>query len=227
MPHPHPSPTPNPHPGAGTHRGSRTHLGSGTDRESGTHRGLDVQPGVGTHPGSGGHRRSGVLPGAEVAPEAGSRAAVHPVKDAALATVAALAALMLLAVAGTIDPGLFALPFVASAGIVALAPAAPFAQPRSIVLGHASAALLALIATALAGPSVWTASVAAALSIGPMLLLRAPHPPAAATAALIGLTAPDPIYLLNPVLIASVLVIAGGAALGKVLPGRKYPAYWR
>lgn len=221
MPHPHPSPTPNPHPGAGTHRGSRTHLGSGTDRESGTHRGPDVQPGSGMPSGSGGHRRSGVLPGA------GSRAAVHPVKDAALATVAALAALMLLAVAGTIDPGLFALPFVASAGIVALAPAAPFAQPRSIVLGHASAALLALIATALAGPSVWTASVAAALSIGPMLLLRAPHPPAAATAALIGLTAPDPIYLLNPVLIASALVIAGGAALGKVLPGRKYPAYWR
>lgn|SRR5690606_31420458 len=221
MPHPHSSPTPNPHPGAGTHRGSRTHLGSGTDRESGTHRGPDVQPGSGMPSGSGGHRRSGVLPGA------GSRAAVHPVKDAALATVAALAALMLLAVAGTIDPGLFALPFVASAGIVALAPAAPFAQPRSIVLGHASAALLALIATALAGPSVWTASVAAALSIGPMLLLRAPHPPAAATAALIGLTAPDPIYLLNPVLIASVLVIAGGAALGKVLPGRKYPAYWR
>lgn len=221
MPHPHSSPTPNPHPGAGTHRGSRTHLGSGTDRESGTHRGPDVQPGSGMPSGSGGHRRSGVLPGA------GSRAAVHPVKDAALATVAALAALMLLAVAGTIDPGLFALPFVASAGIVALAPAAPFAQPRSIVLGHASAALLALIATALAGPSVWTASVAAALSIGPMLLLRAPHPPAAATAALIGLTAPDPIYLLNPVLIASALVIAGGAALGKVLPGRKYPAYWR
>lgn len=221
MPHPHSSPTPNPHPGAGTHRGSRTHLGSGTDRESGTHRGPDVQPGSGMPSGSGGHRRSGVLPGA------GSRAAVHPVKDAALATVAALAALTLLAVAGTIDPGLFALPFVASAGIVALAPAAPFAQPRSIVLGHASAALLALIATALAGPSVWTASVAAALSIGPMLLLRAPHPPAAATAALIGLTAPDPIYLLNPVLIASVLVIAGGAALGKVLPGRKYPAYWR
>ncbi|MDA0636797.1 HPP family protein [Nonomuraea sp. MCN248] len=60
-----------------------------------------------------------------------------------------------------------------------------------------------------------------------MLLLRAPHPPAAATAALIGLTAPDPVYLLNPVLTASALVIAGGVALGRVLPGRRCPAYWR
>lgn len=122
---------------------------------------------------------------------------------------------------------LFALPFAATAGIVALAPAAPFAQPRSILLGHLSATALALVLTALAGPSLWTAVVAAALATAPMMLLRAPHPPAGATAALIGLTAPDPVYLLDPVVVASVVVIAGGVVLGKVLPGHEYPAYWR
>ncbi|MEU8321353.1 HPP family protein [Nonomuraea sp. NPDC048881] len=146
----------------------------------------------------------------------------------ALATAAALAGLSLLALlAGLTGMELFALPFAATAGIVALAPAAPFAQPRSILLGHLSATALALALTALTGPSVWTAVAAAALSTAPMLLLRAPHPPAGATAALIGLTAPDPVYLLDPVLVASVVVIAAGVALGRALPGHRYPAYWR
>lgn len=144
------------------------------------------------------------------------------------ATLAALVGLLLLAgVTSLTGLALFALPFAATAGLVAAAPTAPFAQPRSILLGHASAAALALAITALVGPSLWTAAVAAALSTAPMLLLRAPHPPAGATAALIGLTAPAPIYLLSPVLTASAVVIAGGVVLGRVLPGHRYPTYWR
>lgn len=143
-------------------------------------------------------------------------------------TGAALAGLLLLAVVTSLSGlALFALPFAATAGIVAIAPAAPFAQPRSILLGHLSAAALALLVTLLLGPSLWTAVIAAALSTAPMLLLRAPHPPAGATAALIGLTSPDPTYLLSPVLVASVVVIAGGVLLGKILPAHRYPAYWR
>ncbi|TMR94967.1 HPP family protein [Nonomuraea basaltis] len=151
-----------------------------------------------------------------------------PLKEVLLATVAALAGLLsLAAVAGLTGLALFALPFVASAGLVALAPGAPFAQPRSILLGHISATAVALALTSMTGPSVWAAAVAAALSTAPMLLLRAPHPPAAATAAVIGLTAPPPLYLVTPVLVASVVVIAGGVLLGRLLPSRRYPLYWR
>ncbi|WP_049566558.1 HPP family protein [Nonomuraea sp. SBT364] len=155
------------------------------------------------------------------------RAARAPVRGVLVSTGATLAGLLLLAAVTEVTGlGLFALPFVASAGIVALAPGAPFAQPRSIVLGHLSGALAALGGVAVAGPSVWTAAVAAALATAPMLLLRAPHPPATATAALVGMSAPDPLYLLTPVVAASILVIAGGVALGRMLPGQRYPAYW-
>ncbi|MFI6299427.1 HPP family protein [Nonomuraea sp. NPDC050790] len=151
-----------------------------------------------------------------------------PLKSVATATAAALAGLLLLAaVTSATGLALFALPFAATAGIVALAPAAPFAQPRSIILGHLSATVLALAITAVAGPSVWTAAVAAALSTAPMMLLRAAHPPAGATAALVGLTAPEPMYLVNPVVLASVTVIVGGVLLGRLLPGHDYPASWR
>ncbi|MER6944523.1 HPP family protein [Nonomuraea sp. NPDC000554] len=141
----------------------------------------------------------------------------------------ALLVLLLLLAAVTTATGLalFALPFVATAALVAMAPGAPFAQPRSIVVGHLSATALALGATAVAGPSVWTAAVATALSLAPMMLLRAPHPPAAATAALVGLTAPAPLYLLTPVLSASALVIVAGLVIGRALPGHDYPASWR
>ncbi|WP_157253869.1 HPP family protein [Nonomuraea typhae] len=156
------------------------------------------------------------------------KAPVPPLKNVVTATTAALAGLLLLAgITTATGLALFALPFAASAGIVALAPGVPFAQPRSIVLGHLTATALALVIVAVAGPSVWAAAVAAALSTAPMMLLRAPHPPAAATAALVGLTAPEPLYLLNPVLLASVVVIAGGVVLGKVLPGHAYPSTWR
>ncbi|MBB5076132.1 HPP family protein [Nonomuraea endophytica] len=151
-----------------------------------------------------------------------------PLKNVVSATTAALAGLLLLAgITSATGLALFALPFAATAGIVALAPAAPFAQPRSIVLGHVSATTLALLITSVAAPSVWTAAVAAALSTAPMMLLKAPHPPAAATAALVGLTAPEPLYLLNPVILASAVVIAGGVVLGKLLPGHSYPTSWK
>ncbi|MEW9555046.1 HPP family protein [Nonomuraea sp. NPDC050783] len=144
-----------------------------------------------------------------------------PLKEVLLTTAAALAGLLsLAAVAALTGLGLFALPFVASAVLVATAPGVAFARPRSVLLGHLSASALALAVTSVTGPSVWTAAVAAALSTAPMLLLRAAHPPAAATAALIGLTAPSPLYLVTPVLAACVVVIAGGALLGRFLPGR-------
>ncbi|MFI6483381.1 HPP family protein [Nonomuraea sp. NPDC050663] len=151
------------------------------------------------------------------------------VRAVAATTGAALAGLLLLAaITATTGLELFALPFAASAAIVAVAPQAPFAQPRSILVGQLSATALALVITAVMGPSVWAAAVAAGLSIAPMMLARAPHPPAAATAALIGLTDPDPLFILNPVLPASVVVIAGGVVLGKVMRGaHRYPASWR
>ncbi|NUR85225.1 MAG: HPP family protein, partial [Nonomuraea sp.] len=91
-----------------------------------------------------------------------------PAATVVKATGAALGGLLLLAsVASVTGLPLFALPFAASAGVVAMAPTAPIAQPRSILLGHLASTVVALVVTALAGPSIWTAAVAAALSTAP------------------------------------------------------------
>ncbi|MEV0644173.1 HPP family protein [Phytomonospora sp. NPDC050363] len=150
-----------------------------------------------------------------------------PLSHVAARTAAALAGLLLLAAtAGLTGLALFALPFAATVGIIAVAPSAPFAQPRSILLGHLSGAATGLTAATILGRSPWTAAIAAAVSTAPMLLLRAPHPPAGATAALVGLTAPGWIFLLDPVLPASIVAVLGGVAVGRVLRGHRYPAYW-
>lgn len=161
--------------------------------------------------------RDGAAPSAPPRPSAA---------DLAATTVAALIALTLLAAASAAGWGLFVLPFAASAAVVAMAPATPLAQPRSIVAGHLSAAVVALALTAVTGPSVWAGAIAAGLAVAPVLHLRAPHPPAVATAALVGLTGPDPLFLLIPVLAASAVVIAVGVLAGLALPGRRYPSYW-
>lgn len=153
------------------------------------------------------------------------RVVTRGVASALLVTATTTAALLVLAaVASLTGLPLFALPFAASAALVALAPTSPLAQPRNILLGHVLGAGIALAAAALLGPSVWTAALAAGLSTAPMMLLKAPHPPATATAALVGLTAPDPLFLLSPVLVASAVVVVTGVVLGRIVPGRRYPA---
>jgi CBS-domain-containing membrane protein len=173
-----------------------------------------------THVGRRRRSRREVAPPDRSTPVNAARATAVVAGLVALTGLLALAALQELSTLGV-----FALPFAASVALVALAPSVSLAQPRALLLGHLSAALIALAGTALAGPSTWTASATTATAITCMIVLRAPHPPAAATAALIGLTGPDPWFLL-PVLLASLLVIAVAALVGQAFPTRRYPTTW-
>lgn len=151
-------------------------------------------------------------------------AATHAVAAGfvALATVLVLAAIERL-----FGLGVFAIPFIATAAVVAMAPAAPLARPKAIVLSYPAATITALVITLPFGPSMYTATAAVAVSIPIMLLLRAPHAPAAAAAALIGLTDPGVDYLLEPLMPALVVVIATPLLSGRFLPAFTYPASWR
>ncbi|MFD0557346.1 HPP family protein [Stackebrandtia endophytica] len=154
---------------------------------------------------------------------------VRPRVIAALTRAAAATALLLplAVITATTGMELLALPFAATAGIIALSPDAPAARPRAILLAHLLAAVAGLAVTGWLGPSVWAAVSAAVVIFMPMLLLRAVHPPAIATAALIGLTDPPVWFLISPVVTASLLLIAVGWLVGKVADGHDYPLDWR
>ena len=150
------------------------------------------------------------------------------VTNAVAAGFVALATMLLLAtIERLFGLGVFAIPFIATAAVVAMAPAAPLARPRAIALSYPAATITALLITVAFGPSMYTATATVAVSIPIMLLLRAPHAPAAAAAALIGLTDPGVGYLLEPLMPALVVVIATPLLGGRFLPAFRYPASWR
>lgn len=142
-------------------------------------------------------------------------------------TAAGLAGLLALAgLEAATGAAMFALPWVAAMGIIALAPQAPFVQPRAMLLGQLSAGIVGLATVAVLGPSIWAAAIAAGLTTAPMLLLKAPHPPATATAALIGATGPSVMFLVDPILLASAATVLVGWVIGKVVPAHRYPSKW-
>jgi hypothetical protein len=121
----------------------------------------------------------------------------------------------------------FALPFVASAAVVAMAPGAPLARPASVLLSYAACVPLAMAITAAAGTSVWSATAAAVLSVIAMLLLRAPHAPAAVCAAFIGLAGVGPGYPVHTVLPALSILLGVALLSARLLPGYDYRPSWR
>ena len=143
------------------------------------------------------------------------------------AGIVMLGAMSLLAVTDRLSGWhVFALPFVASAAVVAMAPHAPLARPAAIVPGYLASAGIAVAVTALAGPSPLTATAAAAPSVIALVLLKAPHAPAAVAAAMVGLPDPGAGYLLCAVL--AVTIVLGTALLaGRLLPRYSYPPTWR
>ena len=78
---------------------------------------------------------------------------------------------------------------------------------------------------AVGGPGIWTAATAGGLALGAMLLLRVAHSPAAATAVIVGATAPPAARFLELLAAATVILVAFGV-LGARIEGKKYPVYW-
>jgi hypothetical protein len=74
---------------------------------------------------------------------------------------------------------------------------------------------------------MYAAALAVTASIVVMILLKAPHVPAVAAAALIGLNDPGAIYLLDPLIPAVAAVVLATLALARYLPNFNYQMSWR
>ncbi|MGW4162385.1 HPP family protein [Streptomyces sp. NPDC004788] len=179
-------------------------------------------------PQAGAPQAAGQAAAQSAARKRGSGAPPFPgAKPALLGTLATLVSLVVLVALGQATGQLlFIAPLAATAMIICSTPALPPAQPRNVVLGQLGSAVLGLAAAALAGHNLWVAAVAAGLSVGLMLLLRAIHAPAAATAAVVVLQHPAPVPFLVLLAIGSVLLVLVGLVASKAGAIAKYPTYW-
>ncbi|MDX2564777.1 HPP family protein [Streptomyces sp. TX20-6-3] len=148
-------------------------------------------------------------------------------RPAVLGTLATVVSLVILVALGeATDQLLMIAPLAATAMIICSTPVLPPAQPRGVMLGQTGSGVLGLVAVALFGRSLWVAAVAAGLSVGLMLLLRAVHAPAAATAVLAVLQDPAPLRFLVLLAVGSALLVLVGLLASRLGVIGKYPAYW-
>jgi hypothetical protein len=156
-----------------------------------------------------------------------SKAPARPAaRSIALSTATSLAGLMTLVVVGMLS-GLPLLipPLAASMALIAAGTALPLAQPRNVLGGQVVSALVGFAVLGVVAPGAWAAGLAGGLALAAMLLLRVSHSPAAATAVIVGATAPSaPRFLTLLVLAVGVLVAFGMA--GARAEGKTYPVYW-
>lgn len=115
-------------------------------------------------------------------------------------------------------------PLGASAVLVFGVPASPLAQPWAVVAGNTASALVGILCVRWLGlPLLPTASLAVALAIAAMFVLRCLHPPGGAMALTMALAhTADPAFALHPVLLNSVLLVVAGIAWNNATR-RRYP----
>jgi CBS-domain-containing membrane protein len=143
------------------------------------------------------------------------------------ATTGAIVAISALSYVATTTRGLILLgSFGASALLIFALPEAPLSQPRSVVLGHLSASLIALGCLALFGSQWWAIGVATGLAVGFMMLTRTVHPPAGSNAIIVFLAKPSWGLLISSTLGGTLALIAIAVVYHRTTRRHKYPLYW-
>lgn len=148
-----------------------------------------------------------------------------------LAAIGTGAAVAVLGALGTsMDLTLLFLGFAPSCLLVFALPEAPVSQPIAVVGGHVVSAAVGLGVGAIPHSGWWDGELASALagafaaglSVVAMLALRVLHPPAVANAVVVCVTGASWSYLVAPVLVSAVVIVAVAMAWHR-LTGGAYP----
>ncbi|MFD3456132.1 HPP family protein [Streptomyces sp. NPDC058691] len=116
-------------------------------------------------------------------------------------------------------------PLAATAAIVTATPASPLAQPRHVLGGHMLSCLVCFTVLAFGWRGPWAAAVACGIACGLVLVLKAAHPPAMATAVMIMLTHP-PAHRFVPLLAAGLVLLIVVQTVSSRLQREVYPQTW-
>jgi CBS domain-containing membrane protein len=138
-----------------------------------------------------------------------------------------IAALYLLSVdLNTLD--CFIVPLGATCALVFGAPAAPFVQPRNVIIGNILSALIGLVVFLIFGQATWwTLSIAIGVAMAVMNATKTFHPPAAVTVLLPLLKEiTDFTWAFIPVGVGAVIVVVIGVLYNNIYAERQYPVFW-
>lgn len=118
----------------------------------------------------------------------------------------------------------------ASAVLLFAVPHGALSQPWSVLSGHLLSAFIGVSCQSLFPDYFWTSALAVGLSVTAMHYLRCVHPPGGATAltAVIGgadVHALGYLFLVTPILVNVLAILAAAIAFNSVFSWRRYPAH--
>jgi len=118
-------------------------------------------------------------------------------------------------------------PFGASTVLLFGYPSSPLAQPRNIVLGNTVAAIVSVACVAALGSSPFSMGLAVGLTIALGQAMRCLHPPAGAVALLGVLLKAQPVFVLMPMLVGSLLLTLMAVLFSRLRRAADpYPHHW-
>ena len=107
-------------------------------------------------------------------------------------------------------------------------PESPFAQPKNVFFGHFITSLVGvLILYLLPVDQFLQIAIAVGLGIFLMILLGVTHPPAGGNPIVIILGAVSFDFLLNPIILGSIIIIVYAIILNRYILKKSYPSSWK
>ena len=103
-------------------------------------------------------------------------------------------------------------------------PESPFAQPKNIFFGHLLTALVGVIfVNFIPLPVFITIPLAVGIGIFLMILLGVTHPPAGGNPIIVILGSTSFSYIINPIIIGTIIVLVFGIILNRLILNKEYP----
>ncbi len=104
-------------------------------------------------------------------------------------------------------------------------PESPFAQPKNIFFGHLLTSIVGILFLYFIHlPIFITIPLAVGLGVGLMILLNVTHPPAGGNPIIVIIGSVSIDYLINPIIIGSLIILFFGVVLNRLILKKKYPS---
>ena len=103
-------------------------------------------------------------------------------------------------------------------------PESPFAQPKNIFFGHLLTCLVGMFFLYFVPlPIYMLISLSVGVGIFLMIILKVTHPPAGGNPIIVIIGSVSIDYIVNPIIIGSVIILIFGIVLNRLILGKKYP----
>ena len=103
-------------------------------------------------------------------------------------------------------------------------PESPFAQPKNIIFGHLITSIVGIIfLNFFSLPVYLTLPLAVGFGVALMIMANVTHPPAGGNPIIVIMGSVSIDYLLMPVLVGSLIIVAFGTILNKFILKKEYP----